>query len=173
MAKTNAERQAKWRGRMHEAGFKPLTVWVSQEALEVLAQYPPKERGSVISQAIVEWKGNVTSNVSYNVTDNIQPIITELKDRLEVLERRVMGEMTEHVPQSVTADVTNNVSDNFTKLRSLAGTPEYRAALVKEAQRLHAEGLSFEAIAQMWNAEKIPTLSEKGRWHRKTLSRLI
>jgi hypothetical protein len=173
MAKTNAERQAKWRVRMHEAGFKPLTVWVSQQALEVLAQYPPKERGSVISQAIVEWKGNVTGNVSNNVTDNIQPIIAELKDRLEVLEKRMMGEPAENIPRSVTGNVTNNVTDNLTELRSLAGTPEYRAALAKEAQRLHAEGLSFEAIAQMWNTERIPTLSEKGRWHGKTLSRLI
>jgi hypothetical protein len=73
MAKTNAQRQAKWRERMLDAGFKPLTVWVSQEALEILAQYPPKERGSVISQAIIEWKRNVTSNVSNNVTNNIQP----------------------------------------------------------------------------------------------------
>jgi hypothetical protein len=73
MAKTNAQRQAKWRERMLDAGFKPLTVWVSQEALEILAQYPPKERGSVISQAIIEWKRNVTSDVSHNVTDNIQP----------------------------------------------------------------------------------------------------
>jgi hypothetical protein len=173
MAKTNAQRQAKWRERMHEAGFKPLTVWVSHEALEILAQYPPQERGSVISQAVIGWKGNVTSNVSGNVTDNIQPIIAELKHRLEVLEKRVMGETAEHVPQSVTGDVINNVTDNFAKLRALAGTPEYRAALAKEAQRLHAEGLSFEAIAQVWNTERIPTLSEKGRWHRKTLSRLI
>jgi hypothetical protein len=64
-------------------------------------------------------------------------------------------------------------SDNFIQLRSLAGTPEYRAALAKEAQRLHAEGMSLEAIAQVWNTERIPTLSEKGRWHGKTLSRLI
>jgi Recombinase len=85
----------------------------------------------------------------------------------------MMGEMAEHAPQIVTDNVTNNVTDNLTELRSLAGTPEYRAALVKEAQRLYAEGRSFEAIAQMWNVERIPTLSEKGRWHGKTLSRLI
>jgi len=173
MAKTNAERQAKWREHMFDAGFKPLTVWVFHEALEVLAQYPPKERGSVISQAVIGWKGNITSNVSYNVTDNIQPALEELKQRLEILEKRVMGETAENIPQSVTDNVTNNVTDNFAPLRSLAGTPEYRAALVKEAHRLHAQGLSFEAIAQAWNTERIPTLSEKGRWHRKTLSRLI
>jgi hypothetical protein len=73
MAKTNAERQAKWRERMHEAGWKPLTVWMSQEALEVLAQYPPKERGTVISQAVIGWEGNVTSDV----TDNIHPVVAQ------------------------------------------------------------------------------------------------
>jgi hypothetical protein len=146
---------------------------VSQEALEVLVQYPPQERGSVISQAIVEWEGNVTSDASHNVTDNIQPALEEVKHRLEVLEKRVMGERTENIPKSVTGDVMNNVTDNFAPLRSLASTPEYKAALVKEAHRLQAEGLSFEAIAQVWNTERIPTLSEKGRWHRKSLSRLI
>ena len=95
---------------MHEAGFKSLTVWISQEALEVLAQYPPKERGTVISQAILEWKGNVTNNVSHNVTDNIHLVLEEMKHRLEVLERRVMGETVEHVPQSVIGEVTNNVT---------------------------------------------------------------
>jgi hypothetical protein len=85
----------------------------------------------------------------------------------------VLGQTAENIPQNVTDDVTNNVSGSFTKLRSLAGTPEYRAALAKEAQRLRAQGLSFEAIAQIWNTERIPTLSEKGRWHGKTLSRLI
>ena len=148
MAKTNAERQAKWRERMHEAGWKPLTVWVSHEALEVLKRYPIKERGTIISQAVVGWKGNVTSDVTNNLPDNIQP-------------------------ESVTSNVIHNVTDNLAGLRSLAGTGEYRAALVKEAQRLHAEGRSFEVIARMWNAEQIQTLSGNGHWHGKTLSRLV
>jgi hypothetical protein len=173
MAKTNAERQARWRERMHEAGWKPLTVWVSQEALEVLARYPLKERGSVISQAVIGWKGNVTSDVTNNVTDNIHPVLEELMQRLEALERRVMGEMTENVPKIVTGNVIHNVTDNFTNLQSLAGTGEYKAALVKEAQRLHAEGRSFEAIAREWNAGRLPTLSQKGHWHGKTIQRLV
>jgi Recombinase len=172
MAKTNAQRQAKWREHMHEAGFKPLTVWVSHEALEVLRQYPPKERGTVISQAVIEWKGNVTNNVSGNVADNIQPVLEELKHRLEVLERRVMGERTEKIPKSVTGDVTNNVSDNLTGLRSLAGTPEYRAALVKEAQRLHTQGLSYEQIAKRWTEAGKPTL-KGGRWHKGTIAKMV
>jgi hypothetical protein len=173
MAKTNAERQAKWRERMHEAGWKPLTVWMSQEALEVLAQYPPKERGTVISQAVMEWKGNVISNVSHNVAGNIQPVVEELKQRLEALEERIMEGARDKFLPSVTENATDNVTDTFAKLRALAGTPEYKAVLVKEAQRLHAEGLSLEAIARMWNAEQIPTLSGNGHWHGKTLSRLV
>jgi hypothetical protein len=33
--------------------------------------------------------------------------------------------------------------------------------------------LPFKAIAREWNAEELPTLSKKGHWHGKTLSRLI
>jgi hypothetical protein len=40
--------------------------------------------------AFLEWKGNVTNNVSYNVTGNIQPVVEELRQRLEVLEKRVI-----------------------------------------------------------------------------------
>lgn len=44
---------------------------------------------------------------------------------------------------------------------------------MKEAHRLHAEGLSFETIAREWDAEGLPTLSQKGRWHGKTIQRLV
>ncbi len=80
-----------------------------------------------------------------------------------------MGGAIDHIPVSV----ISNVTDNFAGLRSLAGTPEYKAALVKEAHRLHTEGRSFEAIARDWNAEGLPTLSQKGHWHGKTIRRLI
>jgi hypothetical protein len=67
----------------------------------------------------------------------------------------------------------NNVTCNFADLRSLAGTGEYKAALAKEAHRLHAEGRSFEAIAREWNDGELPTLSQKGHWHGKTIQRLV
>jgi hypothetical protein len=44
---------------------------------------------------------------------------------------------------------------------------------LKETHRLHVEGLSFEAIAREWNVEELPTLSQKGHWHGKTILRLV
>jgi hypothetical protein len=45
--------------------------------------------------------------------------------------------------------------------------------LIAQAVELRAQGLSWEEIARRWNAEGIPTLSGKGQWHRKTITRLV
>jgi hypothetical protein len=43
--------------------------------------------------------------------------------------------------------------------------------LVSLAMELHEKGLSWEAIAQQWNAESILMLTGWGRWYGGTLSR--
>jgi hypothetical protein len=43
--------------------------------------------------------------------------------------------------------------------------------LVSLAMELHEKGLSWEAIAQQWNAESILMLTGRGQWYGGTLSR--
>jgi Recombinase len=44
--------------------------------------------------------------------------------------------------------------------------------LAKEAQVLHAQGLSYERIAKRWTEAGIPTL-KGGRWHKGTIAKMI
>jgi hypothetical protein len=53
MATKNAHWQAAFRRRMREAGLKALTVWLPKEGADRLARYPEKERGEVITRALV------------------------------------------------------------------------------------------------------------------------
>ena len=46
------------------------------------------------------------------------------------------------------------------------------AALAKEAQALHAKGLSYEQIARRWTEAGIPTL-KGGRWYKGTIAKII
>ena len=46
------------------------------------------------------------------------------------------------------------------------------AALAKEAQALHAQGLSYERIARRWTEAGIPTL-KGGHWHKGTVAKMV
>jgi hypothetical protein len=64
MATKNAHWQAAFRRRMREAGLKAVTVWMPKEGAVRLARYPEKERGEVITRALVllESQGGLTGN---------------------------------------------------------------------------------------------------------------
>jgi hypothetical protein len=49
----SAHWQAAFRRRMREAGLKALTVWLPKEGADRLARYPEKERGEIITRALV------------------------------------------------------------------------------------------------------------------------
>jgi hypothetical protein len=48
-----------------------------------------------------------------------------------------------------------------------------RAVLLQRLQAMRAEGLSRQAMADRLNAEGVPTLSGKGRWHRGSIGKLF
>jgi hypothetical protein len=60
----SAHWQAAFRRRMREAGLKAMTVWLPKEGIDRLARYPEKERGEVITRALVllEPQGEFTGN---------------------------------------------------------------------------------------------------------------
>jgi hypothetical protein len=62
MATKNAHWQAAFRRRMREAGLKAVTVWLPKEGAVRLARYPEKERGEVVTRALVllESQGKLT-----------------------------------------------------------------------------------------------------------------
>jgi hypothetical protein len=53
MATKNAHWQAAFRSRRREAGLKAVTVWMPKEGTDRLARYTEKERGEVVTRALV------------------------------------------------------------------------------------------------------------------------
>ena len=185
MTQTNAERQRQWRERQKQAGYRQTVVWLPQEAVDILASYPEKERGQVILNAL----RNVTSITPITTPGNI-PITTPgnekadtgppaLLNRFEVLEDKV-----ERLTQAVQDLVTSNTPITIPGSTPITtpGNDTHHAAkakalsaeeLARTAQSLHAQGLSYSAIAERWEKEKIPTLRGGSRWHKGTVHKLI
>jgi hypothetical protein len=67
MATKNAHWQAAFRRRMREAGLKAVTVWMPKEGADRLARYPEKERGEVITRALVLLESQGTPEGKHEV----------------------------------------------------------------------------------------------------------
>lgn len=101
MTQSNAERQRLWRERQKQAGYRAMVVWLPQEALDILAGYPEKERGQVILNAL----RNVISNTLVTIPGNeeVDTGPPAMLNRLETLEGKI---------ESLTAAVQGLVTGN-------------------------------------------------------------
>ena len=51
--------------------------------------------------------------------------------------------------------------------------PERVPVLIRQANNLYAQGLSWAEIAKQWNAQGVPTVSGIGQWHGATVAKLV
>ncbi len=94
---------------------------------------------------------------------------TELMEQLlEAIRERQQIQPVTAIPIQITAPPAADTS----RLRESSKSSR-REALRQQIEVLHAEGLSFKKIAARLQAEGIPTLSGKGQWHGRSVSRII
>jgi recombinase len=184
MTQSNAERQRQWRERMKSAGYRQTVVWLPQEAVDILASYPEKERGQVILNALrnvtsitpVTLPCNELVTIPRNETADSGP--SAMLNRLEVLEGKiesltqaVQGLVTSNTPITIPGNTQVTIPGNDThhaaKAKALSAEE-----LARAAQALHEQGLSYAQIAERWEKEKVPTL-RGGSWHKGTISNLV
>jgi hypothetical protein len=53
------------------------------------------------------------------------------------------------------------------------GSPNYRQMLVKRARKLKKDGMTLVKIADIYNEEKLPTVSGRGRWYSSSIVNLL
>jgi hypothetical protein len=212
MATKNAHWQAAFRRRMREAGLKAMTVWMPKEGADRLARYPEKERGEVVTRALVllESQEKLTGE-SRDEKEGEAPedrlTVTELSTRLKRVEAILStiissstGVLTGEAASeatSITGESTGEAVSEAINAKPLepeesfapseappppvtelteppAGLPLKRIpALIRQAKKLHTQGVSFRDIAQRFNAEDVPTLSGIGKWYGSTVRHMI
>jgi Recombinase len=197
MATKNAHWQAAFRRRMREAGLKAVTVWLPKEGADRLARYPEKERGEVITRALMllESQGELTGESRGEDEDTltVAELFTRLK-RVEAILSTITSNSTgvltgneppgpqatpAHEAASEAASITGESTDKSTGEVAVAlsetpaGLPPKRvAALIRQAKKLSAQGVSWKEIARRWNAEGVPTRSGIGKWYGSTVAKL-
>ncbi len=229
MAQSNADRIRKWREKQKQGGKKPVSVMLSQAALDILAQEQKKtgkKQGAVVERAIMGLPNRVTSNAG---KDQALECIHDIKvggkksafahsfvcvcgapvaiydsvgrtvncdgcgrewtlEMCAVCEpkgssqRRETREKPAAIIERATAEPANpvtcnagNVTSNGKKRKpSPGGKPDPHRELVLKriATMKNKEGLSFKGIATAFNDEGLATMSGKGKWHGRSVSKL-
>jgi hypothetical protein len=119
----SAHWQAAFRRRMREAGLKALTLWLPKEGIDRLARYPEKERGEVVTRALMllESQGGLTGNDA-TITDKLtgesrdfEPGEAE-EDTLTVAELSTRLKRVEAILSTITSNSTGKLTGDDTVL---------------------------------------------------------
>jgi hypothetical protein len=118
MATKNAHWQAAFRRRMREAGLKAVTVWLPKEGADRLARYPEKERGEVVTRALVLLEsqrgltGNDATLTGERLTDESRDEGEAREDTLTVAELSTRLKRVEAILSTIISDSTGALTDN-------------------------------------------------------------
>jgi hypothetical protein len=167
-------------------------LWLPKEGADRLARYPEKERGEIITRALVllESQGGLTGESrgedegeALEDTLTVAELSTRLK-RVEAILSTIIsnstGVLTGDEPPGPPATPIGESTDKPRGEVAVALSetpaklpPKRVAALSRRAKKLSAQGVSWKAIARQWNDEGIPTRSGIGKWHGSTVAKLV
>lgn len=96
--------------------------------------------------------------------DSIKNIFDAHEQRIKSIEARL--ETRKSLLENITSSqVVTTAESSYSK--------DERNIIITKIEQLKDKGLSFQAIADQLNAENIPTFSGKGKWHGKSVSRIL
>jgi recombinase len=187
---TISKRSQALRRRHRESGDKSYLLWLSPTAQARLARL--KREGETLAQLVdraletLEGVAQSVANQRETVAKTVAERTQEDRQRLEVwvpddlvdsLRAFLLGGVVQSVAQQ-REGVANSVAEQREGVANLVAQQRVansvaKQRLIAQAAELRAQGLSWEEIARRWNAEGVPTLSGKGQWHRKTITRLV
>ena len=127
------------------------------------------EAVTALSERVARMEAALTRNANELTETNVKPNVSKLtKVNVNKGKHPAEGQVLRGQVNVKTNELTE-ANVNAGKQRSDSSTV---AALAKEAQALHAQGLSYEQIARRWTEAGIPTL-KGGRWHKGTVAKMV
>ena len=186
---TISKRSHELRRRHRESGDKSYLLWLSpttQARLarlkregETLAQLVDRALSALegVAQSVANQRETVANSVAQQQPDRQRVEVWVPDDLVDSLRAFLLGGVAQSVAQQHES-VANSVAEQREGVANLVAQQRVansvaKQRLIAQAAKLRAQGLSWGEIARRWNAEGIPTLSGKGQWHRKTITRLV
>ena len=87
--------------------------------------------------------------------------------------QRVEIWVPEDLVDSLQAFLLGGVANPVANQRGSVAKSVATQRLVDQAEELHKQGVSWREIARRWNAEGIPTLTGRDKWHDANIARLV
>jgi hypothetical protein len=178
---TSAKRSQGLRQRHKQSGHKSCLLWLSPATQARIARL--KQEGETLAQLIdraLEALEGVAKSVAKQQPENRQRLEVWVPDDLvDSLRAFLLGGVAKSVandPAGVAKSVAKqraNVAYSVAEQRAQEAKLEAAQRLVAQAEELRGQGISWREIARRWNAEGVPTLTGKGKWHDANIQRLV
>jgi hypothetical protein len=168
-AKTRKQRM---RARRQQAGMKAELVWLTadgQAAMAALRQ-PGETVDAFVNRALITLQAltqSVTSHIPSHkaMTADMRPSEGQAPDRVKPRQAQT---------DAVTNPVPSHVPKDAPSPAERPSYEAYRAMILQRIQAMRASTppLSWQKVADAFNAEGLPTLSGRGRWDKSTVASL-
>jgi chorismate-pyruvate lyase len=127
-----------------------------------------------IDSALSSKIENISKQTGLGIQDLLRKWVLQ-EESLIGLMQHSRNQATEE-PQTRSIAVSQEVS-SVPKLKEIEATnpdsPDYRKVLIKIVKRLKKEGMTLIKIAELFNNEKVQTVSGKGKWYSSSINNLL
>jgi hypothetical protein len=128
-----------------------------------MRDYMRRRRASIANK-----EGGNTANIQF--TEQLREVI---RQEVEEAIQPLLVQLTRLTVNSVSNDILPAQEPTAAAAQAPAKlTPERIPVLIRQANNLHTQGLSWAEIAKQWNAKGIPTASGTGHWRGATVAKL-
>jgi hypothetical protein len=172
-AKTRKQRM---RARRQQAGMKAELVWLTADGQAAMAAPGWQRSGAgetvdaFVNRALITLQAltqSVTSHIPSHkaMTADMRPSEGQAPDRVKPRQAQT---------DAVTSPVPSHVPKDAPSPAERPSYEAYRAMILQRIQAMRASTppLSWQKVADAFNAEGLPTLSGRGRWDKSTVASL-
>jgi|SRR5215471_18874830 len=182
MQKQRAERRAQ--------GWREANLWLTPEAQQRIARLldPGETLGALFDRALAALDAiqskSITRDIPSEVTreDDLSTLIAREVTRYLTSEAfheqqflpALQQSLTRYLPREITSALTRELSSELTREPSpVKALPSSKAEVLRRIRELKREGFSLKAIADRLNADRVPTISGRGKWQKGTIGNLL
>jgi hypothetical protein len=131
-----------------------------------MREYMRRRRASIANKKGVNIANGVNVNTYMQFTEHLREVMRQemeqaIQPLLVQLTKLTVNSVSNGIPPAVAAQVPAKLP------------PERVPVLIRQANNLHTQGLTWAEIAKQWNAQNIPTVSGIGQWHGATVAKLV
>jgi len=131
-----------------------------------MREYIRRRRASIANKEGVNIVNGVNVNTYIQFTEHLREVIRQeveqaIQPLLVQLTKLTVNSVSNGIPPAAAAQVPAKLP------------PERIPVLIRQANNLHTQGLTWAKIAKQWNAKGVPTVSGIGQWHGATVAKLV